>query len=65
MYDMGISEGCEKLGVLFMNDSVPEHAQDFINEKANEYFHEAQASFNSFLFLYGFEWEMGVIKKRR
>ena len=64
MMDLPISEGCDKLGVLFMDDSVSEEMQDTINELANEILQEAQNSFAMSLFLSGYEWNNGVIYKR-
>lgn len=64
MIDLPISEGCDRLGVLFMNDSVFEEAQNKINDKADEIFASAQEEFNDFLELNGYEWLNGIIRRK-
>lgn len=65
MIDLPISEGCDRLGVLFMNDSVSEEMQDKINEKANEIFGNAQEEFDKFLESNGYQWLNGIILKTK
>ena len=64
MIDLPISGGCERLGVWFMNDSVPEAMQNKINDKADEIFGNAQEEFDSFLELNGYEWLNGIIRRK-
>ena len=65
MMDLPISDGCHKLGVLFMSDSVTKEMQNSISELANKIFYEAQNNFAMSLALSGYEWENGVIYKRQ
>ena len=55
MIDMPISEGCDRFGIILMNDTVPKEMHDKINERASELFYEAQASLNTFLWVYGYQ----------
>ena len=65
MIDMPISEGCDRFGIILMNDTVSKEMHDKINERASELFYEAQASLNTFLWVYGYQWENGIVFKRK
>lgn len=63
MMDLPISEGCERMGVWFMNDTITEEEQNAINAKANKIFRDAQGEFDDFLKKNGYTWFNGIIGK--
>lgn len=65
MYDMAISWGCDRLGVMFMTDNVSAKMQNIINNKADEIFQNAQEEFVKFLTANGYEYRMGVIRSNK
>ena len=63
MLDLPISEGCERLGVWFMNDAVSQTMQDKINVKADKIFSKAQKEFDNYLKANGYGWINGIITR--
>ena len=65
MYDMSVSWGCDRFGVMFMTDNVSVKMHSKINDKADEIFYNAQEEFIRFLASNGYKMEMGVIRKAK
>lgn len=61
MYDMALTDGCIRLGVMYMADSVSPKMHEKINDKAEEILYKAKEEFDHYLRENGYEWEMGVI----
>ena len=64
MFDLPISYGCDRAGVMFMNDDIDEATQNAINDKANALFEKFMKDFNKFVESKGAKYEMGVICKK-
>ncbi len=64
MYDMALSDGCARLGVMYMADSVSSKMHQKINDKAEEILFNAKEEFDKYLTDNGYEWQMGVIRKK-
>ena len=62
MYDMALSDGCVRLGVMDMADSVSPKMHNKINDKAEEILFKAQEEFDDYLRANGYSWDMGVIR---
>jgi hypothetical protein len=64
MYDMPLSDGCVRLGVIYMADSVRRKMHNEINNKAEEILFNAKEEFDKYLRDNGYEWWMGVIRSK-
>ena len=62
MYDIPLSDGCVRLGVMYMADSVSRKMHNKINDKAEEILYKAKEEFDNYLRENGYSWDMGVIR---